>query len=139
MSVKNEKNEENQIRVGMKGEFSLTVSEENTAESLGSGSLPVFATPAMITAMEAAACNALGLEGGSTSVGTAVNISHVSATPLGMRVTAWAEVTAVNGRMVEFSVRAHDESGLIGSGAHSRVIVDADRFLKKVYEKQKNL
>jgi fluoroacetyl-CoA thioesterase len=135
MSDKKEKGEKNQIAVGMKGEFSLTVSDENTAESMGSGSLAVFATPAMLAAMEAAACNALGLEGGQTSVGTAVDISHVSATPRGMKVVATAEVTAVNGRAVEFSISAHDEKGLIGQGTHSRVLVDAGRFMKRAHDK----
>ncbi len=129
------KSEKHEITVGMKGEFSLTVSDEDTAKSLGSGSLAVFATPAMIAAMEAAACNALGLDGGLTSVGTAVNISHVSATPVGMKVMAEAVVTLVDGRRLEFSVSAHDERGLIGRGTHSRVIVDADRFMKKAYDK----
>ena len=120
------------ITVGQKGEVSFTVTREKTAKFFESGGLDVFATPAMIAAMESAACNALSLDEGSTSVGTSVNIKHVSATPVGMKIRAVAEVTAVNGRSVDFIVTAYDEAGLIGEGTHGRAVVDIARFMQRV-------
>ena len=120
------------IMIGQKGEVSFTVTIEKTAKSFESGGLDVFATPAMIAAMESAACKALQLDEGSTSVGTSVNIKHVSATPVGMKIRAEAEVVAVDGRSVEFIVRAYDEAGLIGEGTHGRAVVGIERFMQRV-------
>jgi predicted thioesterase len=125
------------IQIGAKGEYSTTVTTTNTAKTMGSGSLDVFATPSMVAIMEKASTIALEsfLEDGTTSVGTALNITHVSATPIGMVVRAIAEVTAVNGREITFKVQAYDGSGLIGEGSHKRFIVYAEKFQAKTNNK----
>lgn len=125
------------ITVGMKGEAATLAERCDTALEVGSGSLLVFATPCMAALMEGAACNAIeeALPEGKTSVGTVLNIEHISATPVGMEVRAEAEVTAVEGNTLTFAVIAYDEAGKIGSGVHKRVIVSAERFLQKVYAK----
>lgn len=127
-----------EITVGLKGTVTETVNENITAEKVGSGSLPVFATPMMVALMEKAACKALenSLDEGTTSVGTMVNIEHVAATPVGMEVTVTATVTAVDGRKISFSVEAFDEVGLIGKGTHDRFIVNAEKFTAKTYAKK---
>jgi predicted thioesterase len=121
------------IQIGAKGESTITVSTINTAKAMGSGSLDVFATPSMVATMEQASTVALEpyLEDGTTSVGTSLSITHVSATPVGMVVRATAEVTSVNGREVTFNVKAFDEVGLIGEGTHKRFIVYAEKFQAK--------
>lgn len=126
-----------EITVGMKGEVSTLVEREDTAKEVGSGSLLVYATPCMVALMEGAACEAIAaaLDDTQTSVGTALNIEHISATPVGLDVRAEAEVTAVEGKVLTFSVKAFDESGEIGHGTHKRVIVNAQRFLDKAYTK----
>ena len=126
-----------EITVGMKGEVSTTVEREDTAYEVGSGSLLVYATPCMVALMEGAACEAIApaMSEEKTSVGTELNISHISATPLGLEVRAEAEVTAVEGRVITFSVTAFDESGEIGKGTHKRVVVNSQKFLDKVYAK----
>ena len=127
-----------EITVGLKGTVKETVNENNTAEKVGSGSLPVFATPMMVALMEKAACKALenNLDEGSTTVGTKVDVEHVAATPVGMEVTVTATVTAVDGRKISFSVEAFDEAGLIGKGAHDRFVVGAEKFIAKTYAKK---
>ena len=126
-----------EITVGMKGEVGTTVEREDTALEVGSGSLLVYATPCMVALMEGAACEAIAdcLSETQTTVGTALNIEHSSATPVGMEVRAEAEVTAVEGRVITFQLRAFDEAGEIGSGTHKRVIVSSQKFLDKVYAK----
>lgn len=126
-----------EITVGMKGEVSTLVEREDTAKEVGSGSLLVYATPCMVALMEGAACEAIAaaLDETQTTVGTALNIEHISATPVGLDVRAEAEVTAVEGKVLTFSVKAFDESGEIGHGTHKRVIVNAQRFLDKTYSK----
>ena len=128
-----------EIKVGMTATVEETVCEKNTAETVGSGSLKVFATPAMVAVMEKAACEALkdGLDEGSTTVGTLVNVEHVSATPLGMTVKVTATVTAVEGRKISFLVEAFDEAGLIGRGTHDRFVVFAEKFMAKTESKGK--
>ena len=125
------------ISVGARGCAETTVTEQNTALAMGSGLLPVFATPAMATLLEAAAVNACqaGLEEGQGTVGTHLDISHDAATPVGMTVRAEAEVTAVDGRAVTFAVRAFDEAGQIGGGTHQRFVIDNDRFLSKAQKR----
>ncbi len=122
---------------GMKGEASTTVEREDTAYEVGSGSLLVYATPCMVALMEGAACEAIApaLPEDKTSVGTTLNIAHLSATPVGLEVRAEAEVTEVDGNMVTFQITAYDESGKIGEGTHKRAIVNTQRFLDKVYAK----
>ena len=126
-----------EITVGLKGEVSTVVEREDTAMEVGSGSLLVYATPCMVALMEGAACEAIAdcLPDTKTSVGTELNISHISATPVGLEVRAEAEVTAVEGNTVTFRVTAFDEAGKIGEGTHKRVIVSTQRFLDKVYDK----
>ena len=126
-----------ELTVGMKAEVTSLVEPEDTAESVGSGSLKVFATPCMVAMMEGAACEAIEevLAEGQTSVGTALHIEHTSATPVGMEVRAEAEVTAVEGKKITFRVSAYDEKGEIGRGTHQRVIVGEQKFLEKAYDK----
>ena len=125
------------ITVGMKGEVSTLVEREDTAAEVGSGSLLVYATPCMVALMEGAACEAIAaaLPEEKTSVGIALNISHLAATPVGMEVRAEAEVTEVEGNTITFQITAYDEAGKIGEGTHKRAIITAQRFLDKVYSK----
>ena len=126
-----------EITVGMKGEVSTTVEREDTAKEVGSGSLLVYATPCMVALMEGAACEAIeeALSDSQTTVGTELNIQHVSATPVGLEVRAEAEVIAVDGKVITFEVKAFDEAGEIGKGTHKRVIVNTQKFLEKAYDK----
>lgn len=126
-----------EITVGMKGEVSSFVEREDTAKEVGSGSLLVYATPCMVALMEGAACEAIeeAMDESRTSVGTALNIEHISATPVGMDVRAEAVVTAVEGKVITFEIRAFDEAGEIGKGTHKRVIVPTQKFLEKAYSK----
>ena len=125
------------ISVGARGCAETTVTEQNTALAMGSGLLPVFATPAMAALLEAAAVNACqaGLEEGQGTVGTHLDIRHDAATPVGMAVRAEVEVTAVDGRAITFAVRAFDEAGQIGGGTHQRFVIDNERFLSKVQKR----
>lgn len=125
------------VSVGMKGRCEATVDEHLTAQAAGSGTLPVFATPWMCALMEKAAWTAVapGLSEGESTVGTKLNISHISATPLGMKAWAESEVTLVDGKRIEFTVNAYDEKGLIGSGTHERFVVTDQRFLAKAAHK----
>ena len=126
-----------EITVGMKGEVSTVVEREDTAKEVGSGSLLVYATPCMVALMEGAACEAIAeaLSENQTTVGTGLSIEHSSATPVGLEVRAEAEVTAVAGKVITFSVTAYDEVGEIGKGTHTRVIVNSQKFLEKAYNK----
>ena len=126
-----------EIAVGMKGEVGTTVEREDTALEVGSGSLLVYATPCMVALMEGAACEAIAqaLGENQTTVGTALNIEHVSATPVGLDVRAEATVTAVEGKVITFEVKAFDEAGEIGRGTHKRVVINSQKFLEKTYSK----
>ena len=126
-----------EITVGMKAEVGTLVEREDTAKEVGSGDLLVYATPCMVALMEGAACEAIAeaLSDTQTTVGIALNIEHTSATPVGLDVRAEAEVTAVEGKVITFAVRAFDEIGEIGSGTHKRVIVNSQKFLDKAYSK----
>ena len=123
------------ILLGTKCRLEQTVTEELTAATVGSGALPVFGTPYMIAMMENAALTLLQnfIEEDKGSVGTQINVSHEAPTPIGMKVMVEAEVTAVseNGKMVDFAVRAWDETGLIGQGTHTRAIIHNECFLAK--------
>ena len=127
------------IEVGIKGRAETVVVQENTAAAVGSGLVPVFATPHMVALMENAAVNALTphMEEGQGSVGTHLDVSHDAATPIGMKVWAEAELTAVNGKALTFAVTAYDEAGPIGKGTHNRFIITVDRFLAKCAQKKK--
>ncbi len=126
-----------EIIIGMKGEASTLVEKEDTAQYVGSGSLLVYATPCLAALMEGAACAAIeeALPQGQTSVGTALNLEHLSATPVGLDVRASAEVTAVDGRNITFAITAFDEAGEIGRATHTRVLVNSEKFLEKTYQK----
>lgn len=111
-----------------------TVVHENTALAIGSGSLEVFATPAMTALMENAAMNAVAasLPDGSTTVGTRLEIVHTRATGLGEVVTAEARLVEADGRRLVFEVEARDSIGTIGRGTHERFVVDREKFIKKL-------
>lgn len=127
------------IKTGAKYLTEKVVTEEMTAVRAGSGTLRVLGTPFMVGMMENAAllCLQPFLEDGKGSVGIRLNVSHDAPTPVGMRVWAEAEITHVseNGRIVDFRVSARDEAGVIGSGTHSRAVIQNDRFLSKCYAK----
>ena len=122
------------MEVGLKYESTVVVSPSNTAATMGSGDMYVFATPAMVALMENAAMLAVAahLPEGSASVGTQMNTSHIKASPLGATITASAELTEVEGRKLTFAVKAWDEKGTIGEGVHTRFVVDRERFLSKL-------
>jgi fluoroacetyl-CoA thioesterase len=125
------------LHPGMSGSATLVVGEEHTAPRVGSGRVHVLATPVMINLIEAAALQAIErlLPAGHQSLGTVLNVRHIAATPVGMRVTATAEVTGVEGRTVRFRVEAHDERELIGDGTHERVVVNVAKFDQRVQRK----
>jgi fluoroacetyl-CoA thioesterase len=126
------------IPVGAKGSFTLRATPAHLANQFKDAALPpVFATPMMIAAMENAALNAIRgyLDPGESAVGTAVNIRHVAATPVGHHVTAEAVVTKVDGRRVEFDVSAHDDKEEIGNGTHERMVVDMARLDQRLKAK----
>ena len=126
-----------EITVGLKGVAATQVEKEDTALEVGSGELLVYATPSMAALMEGAACEAIAacIPEGQTTVGTELNIAHTSATPVGLEVRAEAEVTAVEGKKISFSLKVFDEAGEIGHGTHTRVIVNSQKFLDKTYQK----
>lgn len=125
------------IYVGMRARADAVVTNDNAAVTVGSGTLPVFATPCMCALMEEASWKAIApeLSEGDSSVGTKLSISHVSASPVGIKVWAESQVTAVDGKRIEFKVSAYDEAGLIGEGTHERFIINSDRFLSKTEKK----
>ena len=128
-----------EIKAGLRGTSTVVVAEEHTAARFGAGGVHVFGTPMMIGLMENAAFSAIQprLPEGQSSVGTRVNVSHLAATPIGMRVTATAELIEVDGRRLVFRVEARDEKELIGEGQHERFIITLDRFLSRIDEKAK--
>jgi fluoroacetyl-CoA thioesterase len=124
-----------QIPVGAQGSFTLLVQPEHLANRFKDAMLPpVFATPVMVMVMENAALNAIKsyLDPGESAVGTAVNVRHFAATPAGRRVTGEAEVTKVDGRRIEFAVRVTEADKEIGAGTHSRIVIDAERFTRRL-------
>ena len=125
------------IRPGLKASAELVVGEEHTAPRVGSGKIHVLATPVMINLFEAAALAAVEehLSPGFQSLGTVLNVRHIAATPVGMRVRATAEVVRVEGRTIHFKVRAEDERELIGEGIHERVVVNVAKFDERVRRK----
>lgn len=127
-----------QIPLGAKGTYTLRVRPAHLANQFKDAMLPeVFATPMMITAMENAALNAVRgyLDPGESAVGTAVNIRHLAATPVGHQVIAEAVVTKVEGRRIEFDVSARDEIEEIGNGTHERMVVDVARLNQRLNAK----
>jgi predicted thioesterase len=128
------------LKLGLSAKVEIIVSETNTAAHLGSGSITVYATPALVALMENAAVRALvgHLSDGQTTVGGQIDVRHLAATPVGMKVRARAELTEVSGRKLTFQVQAWDEEELIGEAKHIRYIVDVDKFIRKVKEKIKS-
>ena len=121
------------VTVGLKGRAEAVVNDSNTAQSACSGALPVFGTPFMCALMEEASWKSIAphLEEGQSTVGTRLEVSHDSATPLGMKVWAEAELTGIEGRALTFSVAAFDETGPIGKGVHTRFVIQAEKFMVK--------
>ena len=123
-----------ELIAGLTASSTTVVREANTAAAMGSGDLPVFATPAMVALMENAAMQAVAeaLPEGSTTVGAELHATHTKPSGLGAAVTATATLTAVEGRKLTFRVEAHDNAGPIGEGTHVRYVVDRTRFLAKI-------
>ncbi len=126
-----------QLKVGLAGKTELRVGVEHTAPSIGSGVVPVLATPVMINMMEAAALAAVEhlLPAGHQSLGIHLDVRHFAATPIGMQVSATAELIAVEGRTLTFRVEARDDKEAIGDGSHQRVVVNVARFDERVQKK----
>lgn len=129
----------NEIKIGTEFKKEITVTEDLLAVNVGSGDVSVFATPMMLCLMEevSAKCLAQFLDEEMTSVGTNMSSSHIAATPVGMKVTATATITAVEGRKVSFSVIANDEKDVIGKGTHDRFILNREKFNQKALGKLK--
>jgi len=125
------------LRPGHAGHAELTVGELHTAPRVGSGHVHVLATPVMINLFEAAALEALDrhLPPGYQSLGTVLNVRHIAATPVGMKVVAEAKITRIDGRTVYFEVTARDQEELIGDGTHERVVVNVEKFRQRVKRK----
>ena len=122
---------------GITGAASTRVTQANTAQALGSGAVPVYATPALVALVEQAAVDALAphLPPGSTTVGVRIDVQHLAATPIGMEVRAQATLRAQEGRTLILDVAAHDDIELIAQGVHERVLVDQQRFMARVMSK----
>lgn len=128
------------LQPGLSGRAELVVGEEHTAPRVGSGLVHVLATPVMINLFEAAALDAVDqhLPAGYQSLGTVLNVRHIAATPVGMRVRASAEIVKLEGRTVFLKVRAEDEKELIGDGLHERVVVNVEKFSLRLQRKLSN-
>ena len=129
-----------ELKPGMTGRAEMIVGTNDTAPRVGSGKIAVLATPVMINLIEEAALDAVEsvLPEGKQSLGTHLEVSHIAATPVGMKVTATAELISVEGRKLTFRVEARDEADLIGEGTHQRVVVTADSFSARVAEKSRS-
>ena len=125
------------IQPGITNRMETMVTKDNVAGALGSGTVDVFATPHMINLMEMTSCLAVDpyMEPGKTTVGSIVNVSHVSATPIGMKVWCDSTLIAVEGKKLTFEVKAYDEKGLIGEGTHERFIIDVEKFMARTLAK----
>ncbi len=125
------------LTVGISNEIMSEVTKENTAAAMRSGSLDVFATPAMVALMEETCMKSVQaeLEEGSGTVGTGLNIGHLSATPVGMKVHCISKLVEVDGRRLVFDVQVFDEAGLIGQGTHERFVIQNEKFFKKALKK----
>lgn len=126
------------LTVGIHGEQSQLVTNENTAKTMGSGTLDVFATPALVALAEKTCWQSVApaLEAGSGTVGTKLELEHTAPTPVGMTVTCESELTAVEGRKLVFKVSLHDEKGPVGGGVHERFIVNDAKFAAKAESKK---
>ncbi|MFI3325411.1 MAG: thioesterase family protein [Clostridia bacterium] len=125
------------LNIGLKGKSSTIVCENNTAKTMGSGELDVFATPAMIALMEQAAAKSVKefLDETQSTVGTLMNVKHLSASPVGANITAESEIIEIDRKRLVFCVKAFDNGGVIGEGIHERFIIDAEKFMSKTLAK----
>ena len=125
------------LKVGLEGTASALVTEERLATNVGSGNVPVFASPMLLALMEAAAVNCLEghLPEDYQSLGVQLNVSHTAPTPIGFTVTAKATLKAIEGRKLTFDVVANDGAEQIGSGVHTRIVVDTPRFMARLAAK----
>ena len=126
------------LETGIKGTKTVTVNEANTAKTMGSGTLDVFATPALIALMEETCWRSVAdrLEDGCGTVGTLLEIRHTAPTPIGMDVTCESELVEVDGRRLVFTVKAHDAKGLVGEGRHERFVIQNEKFQAKANAKR---
>ena len=124
--------------VGVKNRVEMSVSAENTAEKVGSGELPVFATPAMIALIEETCWTSVKdmLGEGRGTVGTRLEVSHLAPTPVGMKVWCESELIEEEGRKLTFAVKVYDEAGLVGEGTHQRFVVENEKFMQKADAKK---
>lgn len=129
------------LEVGIKGHQEMTVTNEFTAKSMGSGVMDVFATPAMLALMEKTAFTSVAeyLNEGCGTVGIKVDIEHVASSPVGMKIACDSELTAIEGRKLIFSVEAYDEKGLIGKGVHERFLIESQKFQEKTDRKLESI
>ncbi len=127
-----------ELKPGITGKGEVTVIPENTAQAMGSGTLPVFATPALVALMEKTAMESIldALEEGAGTVGTKICAKHTSATPVGMKVTCESELTEVDGRRLVFKITASDACGPVGEAEHERFIINNEKFLAKTNGKR---
>lgn len=126
------------LSVGIKGNLERTVTEDLTAEALGSGLLPVFATPAAVALAEETAWRSVAgeLEEGQGTVGTLMELAHIAATPLGMKVRCETELVEIDRRKLVFTVKIYDEKEKVADGRHERFIIDNAKFLSKAEGKR---
>ena len=126
------------LELGIMGSASCVVTEQDTAKAVGSGGVDVMSTPRLVALMENAAKDSVApyLEPGMTTVGTALNIQHMAATPVGMNCTAESTLIEIDRRRLVFEVKAYDEAGLIGEGTHERFVVDMEKFTAKCEAKK---
>lgn len=125
------------MEAGIKGSLELTVTKDKCAGALGSGELDVFATPAMIAMIEETCWRSVVSEiaPGEGTVGTELNVKHLAATPIGLKVRCESELTLVDRRRLVFQVKVYDPFGLVGEGTHERFIIQYEKFMKKANEK----
>lgn len=126
------------MQTGIKGLQEITVTDRDTAAVYGSGSLEVFGTPAMIALMEKTALNSIVpyLDETEGSVGTALDVKHTAATPVGMKVTCESELIEVDRKRLVFRLSVRDEAGPIGEGTHERFVIDNEKFMQKAEGKR---
>lgn len=126
------------MQTGIAGKQTITVTEDKTAAVMGSGTLPVFATPAMIALMENTASSSVAgeLEDGQGTVGTLIDVKHMAATPVGMEVTCETKLVEVDRKRLVFEVKAYDAAGVIGEGIHERFVIDNEKFMAKTEAKK---